>query len=250
MSTDLASTNGATATAVVLREASTEMGLIARANELHRAGVVDQCIELFTIVAKLKAEVMRKREMPWKDFVKKNFAFSLATADNYARIGRTPNALGAVRHLHASGRIGYEKPKPVVVDEDDAAVQRRRVTKLKRDIIRGLNDGTGHLVMGGKTGCELLREGLSPEEIAERFVRAKDIPQTATMEPHSTETQPVEDTTLDLTQGVADIANALIDRLGARRAHEVATLIIFKTEGRHPNHDQDEHEHPEHEAAP
>lgn len=86
--------------------------MVARANELHHAGVVDRCIELFRIVSQLKEEVRGRRDITWKDYVEKNFTFGLATADNYARIGRTPNALGAgaVRHLHASGRVGYQRP--------------------------------------------------------------------------------------------------------------------------------------------
>jgi hypothetical protein len=95
-----------------------EPSLIARANELHRAGIVQRCAELFRIVAKLKADVLRKRAATWKEYVATNFTFSLATADNYARIGHGPNPLGAapVRHLHASGRPGYQKPEPKVTE--------------------------------------------------------------------------------------------------------------------------------------
>jgi hypothetical protein len=116
--------SAAIADAIVSRDPTTEGGMVARANELHRAGIVRQCVELFGLVAQLKAGVLRDRATTWKEYVEKNFTFSLATADNYARIGRgdptvlTP--LGAVRHLHQSGRPGHKAAKKVISKEEMA----------------------------------------------------------------------------------------------------------------------------------
>jgi hypothetical protein len=49
------------AEAVVSRDPTTEGGMVARANELHRAGIVQQCMELFRIVEQLKKNVLRER---------------------------------------------------------------------------------------------------------------------------------------------------------------------------------------------
>lgn len=123
------------AEAIVLAEPKTATGMIARANELHRAGVVDRCAELFRIVAHLKDEVLRERMSTWKDFVEKNFTFSLATADNYARVGRgTPTvltALGAIRHLHPSGQPGQKAKKKTVSKEEMAAASEAETTEKK-----------------------------------------------------------------------------------------------------------------------
>lgn len=131
------------AEAVVSRNPTSEIGMVARANELHRAGVVDQCVELFRIVAQLKDEVMRKRETTWSAYVAKNFSFKLATADNYARIGRSPNALGAgpVRRLHASGRPGYRKPeKPATAIKSEPDIVDAEVIETQVAPDAGLED--------------------------------------------------------------------------------------------------------------
>jgi hypothetical protein len=112
------------AEAIVSHDPTTEGGMVARANELHRAGIVQQCMELFRIVSQLKKNVLRVRLTTWKEYVEKNFTFSLATADNYARIGRGEpavlTALGAVRHLHQSGRPGHKPAKKTISKEEMA----------------------------------------------------------------------------------------------------------------------------------
>lgn len=128
-----------TAHAVVSLDPTTEGGMVARANELHRAGIVQKCMELFRIVAQLKKNVLRGRATTWKEYVEKNFTFSLATADNYARIGRGDptvlTALGAVRHLHQSGRPGHKAAKKTISKEEMAtATEAEAIEKPIREL--------------------------------------------------------------------------------------------------------------------
>lgn len=116
-----------TADAVVSIKPVTEAGMVGRINQLCREGVIEKCRELYNLVATLKSQV-RARGDNWTLFVAKNFTFSLQSANNYVRLAAN-GVSGPVRHLHASGRPGYQKPttdrvpsikssKTVVVDAE------------------------------------------------------------------------------------------------------------------------------------
>lgn len=146
------STSIETGAGFIAAEPTTDSGMVARANELHRTGVVQQCADLFRIVAQIKETVRRKGEISWSAFVAQNFEFSLATADNYARIGRDrPNLLtplGAVRHLHPSGKPGHQgrTKKLVSREEKMAPTADIKITAAPRSASIGSTSGTPKLI--------------------------------------------------------------------------------------------------------